>query len=95
MPARPTSARTHIRTFALSRIVISVVRRCATSAGGWLIWTPMKMAPAAAAHRPAISVKRRVVVVLTSDSFLSVPGGVSGDVRTLEIDVVSAHHKVM
>src|SRR5438477_358126 len=58
MPVKPASARTVIRTFAVSRTAISAVTRCATSAGGWLIWTPMKMAPAAAAHRPAAEVRR-------------------------------------
>ena len=80
MPVKPTSARTHIRTFAVSRIGISVVTRCATSAGGWLIWTPMKMAPAAAAQRPAVAVRRLVVMFMP---------------RNLGIDVVSAHHQVM
>ncbi len=70
MPVKPDSARRAIRTFAVSRSVISVVRRCATVADGWPIWTPMKIAPAVAAQRPAIAVRRLVVVVvLTSDSF--------------------------
>jgi hypothetical protein len=60
-----------------------------------LIWTPTKIAPAVAAERPAIAVNRLEVVVLTSDSFVSVPGGVSGDVDNLGIDVVIAHHKMM
>ena len=54
----------------------------------------MKMAPAAAAQRPAVAV-RRLVVMFTADSFVSVPGGVSGDVDNLGIDVVSAHHTMM
>jgi hypothetical protein len=54
-----------------------------------------EIAPPIAAERPAIAVKRWVVVVLTSDSFVSVPGGVSGDVDNLGIDVVSAHHTMM
>jgi len=34
--------------------------------------------------------------MFTSDSFVPVPGGVSGDVSgTLGIDVVSAHHHLM
>jgi hypothetical protein len=33
--------------------------------------------------------------MFTADSSVPVPGGVSGDVRTLEIDVVSAHHHMM
>ena len=61
MPVKPISARTHIRAFAVSRTAISVVTTCATSAGGWLIWTPMKMAPAAAAQRPAVAVRRLAV----------------------------------
>ena len=76
------------------RIVISLVTRCATSAGGWLIWTPMKMAPAPAAQRPAIA-GNRLLVMFTADSFVSVPGGVSGDVDNLGTDVVSAHHTMM
>ncbi len=96
MPVKPASARTAIRTFAVSRSVISVVRRCATSADGWPIWTPMKIAPAAAAQRPAVAVRRLVVMVLTSDSFVPVPGGCPAMCpATLGIDVVSAHHHVM
>ena len=52
------------------------------------------MAPAVAAHSPAVRVMR-LVEMLMSDSFVSVPGGVSGDVRTLGIDVVSAHRHMM
>ena len=64
MPVKPISARTVIRTFADSRIAISVVTRWATSAGGCLIWTPMKMAPAAAAQGPAMAVRRLEAVVM-------------------------------
>src|SRR5438309_11735944 len=68
MPARPTSARAQNRTFAVMRIVISVLTRCVMSAGGCLIWTPMKMAPAAAAQRPAVAV-RWSLLMFTADSF--------------------------
>ena len=32
--------------------------------GGWLIWTAMKMSPAAAALRPAARVRPLVVIVM-------------------------------
>ena len=91
---KPASARMAIRIFAVSRIVISVVTRCATSAGGWLIWTPMKMAPAAAAQRPAAA-KRRLVVMLMSHSFVRCRAGCPAMNGTVRVDVVSAHHHVM
>jgi hypothetical protein len=68
MPVMPISARTVIRTFALSRMASSVVVMWATSAGGWPIWTPTKMAPAAAAQRPAAAVRREVVEVMPTTS---------------------------
>jgi hypothetical protein len=96
MPIKPTSARAHIRIFALIRTVISAVTTCATSAGGWSIWTPMKIAPATAAQSPAIAMKPWVVVVvLTSDSFARCRAGCPAMNNTLGIDAVSAHHHMM
>ena len=79
---------------AVQRITHSLVSVRKVSVGGWLIWTAMKMAPAAAAQTPAARVRLR-----GGDGHGWLlgpgPGGVPGDVRTLGTGVVSPHHHVM
>ena len=62
-------------TFAELRTTHSVVATEATSMGGWLIWTAMKISPATAALTPAARVRPVVVMVMT-DSW--VPTGRAG-----------------
>ena len=62
---KPTRASTAISTFRVSRTAISVVWIEVASRCGWLICTPMKRAPAAAAHRPAIAVRRLAVMFMS------------------------------
>ena len=63
----PTRARAAISTFRELRTAHSVVVTAATSECGWLIWTPMKITPAATAATPAD--RMRVVGVMV----MSVP----------------------
>ena len=65
MPVMPTRARAAISTFSESRTSTSVVWMEVAFSCGWLIWTPMKMAPAAAAARPAHRVRRFGVMVMS------------------------------
>src|SRR5262245_50909095 len=83
MPVMPANARTVITIFAVSRTAISVVSRCATSAGGCLIWTPMKIDPATAAAAPAALVRPLLVMVMGApgSSWFCVPDRLSGDRR--------------
>ena len=52
-------------TLAVPRTAHSVVATEATSMGGWLIWTPTKMSPAAAAAMPAARVRVVGVMVMS------------------------------
>ena len=65
MPVRPTSASAAISTLSESRTPISVVWIEMAFSCGWLIWTPMKIAPAAAAAMPAHRVRRFGVMVMS------------------------------
>src|SRR4051794_31894006 len=65
MPVMPTSARAAISTLNESRTVTSVLWIEMAFSCGWLIWTPMKMAPAATAARPAHRVSRFGVIVMS------------------------------
>src|SRR5829696_5136447 len=62
MPVMPASARAAISTFNELRTAHSVVVTALTSEGGWLIWTPMKISPAATAATAAP--RKRVVGVM-------------------------------
>ena len=53
-------------TLAQLRTTHSVVSAEATSIGGWLTWTAMKMAPAATAAAPAARVRAEEVMVMSS-----------------------------
>ena len=61
----PASARPFMTTFATLRSTQSALSTDETSMGGWAIWTPMKMAPATAAARPAARVRPAGVMVMT------------------------------
>src|SRR4051812_50010622 len=71
MPLMPATASAHIRTLKQSRMKTSVVVIVVRFSWGWPIWTPMKMAPAAAAATPAARV-RLVVVTVMAGSWASV-----------------------
>ena len=66
-------------TLAVLRSAHSVVSTEATTIGGWLIWTAMKMAPATAAAAPAALVRPAAVTFMTG-SWFWLPGG-SGDIQ--------------
>ena len=61
----PTRARAAISTFRELRTAISVVVMEVASRWGWLIWTPMKISPAATAATPADRVRVVGVMVMS------------------------------
>src|SRR3712207_801719 len=65
----PASAKATITIFRELRTAHSVVVTLLTSECGWLIWTPMKISPAATAATPAA--RKRVVDVMAMSGSLS------------------------
>src|SRR4030095_11506865 len=66
MPVMPASARAAISTFRELRTAHSVVSTFVTSECGWLIWTPMKISPAATAATPAARYSVLGVMVMSA-----------------------------
>src|SRR3954470_20701071 len=81
MPVMPASASAVITALALQRTTHSLVSVRKLSMGGWLIWTPMKMAPAAAAQRPAAGGRGWAVMFMSRPLGVRCRAGVSGDER--------------
>src|SRR3954453_16209407 len=95
MPVMPASARAVITALAVQRTTHSLVSVRKLSKGGWLIWTAMKMAPAAAAAMPAAWVSVRVVTVMAGLLVGTGRAGRPAMSRTVGSGLVTAHHQVM
>ena len=94
MPVMPTSARAAISTFSELRTAHSVVSTEVTSEWGCLIWTPMKISPAAMAATPAARLRVAGVGVM-SVALLLVRDGRRGDAWNLEREGVVRRHQMM
>src|SRR4029453_1933516 len=79
MPVIPASASAHIRTLREFRMTSSAVVMEATSPCGWLMLTPMKIAPATAAQTPAAWVRRVAVIVMARFPSLGLGAGRMSD----------------
>ena len=79
-------------TFRESRTTTSVVVIEVASRYGWLIWTPMKMTPAATAARPAHRVRRFGVMVMSGPFSGWSAAGAGGYLEPRKERVRPRHH---
>src|SRR3954471_15196045 len=89
MPLMPATASAHIRTLKQSRMKTSVVVMVVRFSSGWPIWTPMKIAPAAAAAAPAARVRDEVVTVM---AMLPLEGRAGGSVMSMTVGSGLSEH---
>ena len=91
----PTRTRAAISTFKELRTAHSVVVTAVTSACGWLIWTPMKISPAATAATAAPRMRVVDVMVMSASVFRMGPWRVPRDAGNVWRDMVTGRHHMM